>query len=111
MSIQGETSEIIKRYFKNSQLMSLSGVGHWHPVGEELCTPEVPYRIFEGPNGEMLRAPVIVEECFGHNPLELLEQELHNALEHVVYMKMHVDHTPFYDENGFCTLCGWDGNA
>lgn len=95
MSILGETTEIIKVRFKTLQYMNLGSVGHWHDLGDEPCTLAMPD----------------VEECMGHDPLQLLEQDLHNALEQVVYMKLHVDHTPFYSENGFCTVCGWDGNA
>lgn len=94
MSIQGETSEIIKQRFHTAQLQALSSVGHWHDFGEELCT----------------LSSRDVEECMGHDPLDLLEQELYGALAQVVIVRAH-QHMNHYNENGICGMCGWDGNA
>lgn len=92
MSIASETQDVINQRFHTAQMMSLSGVGHWHDLNEEHCTLADPD----------------VEECGGTDPLDLLERDIHMALETVVWAKIHT-HVP--DDNGFCIVCRWDLNA
>lgn len=94
MSVIGGVKETIRQYFNTTQRMSLSGIGHWHALGDTLCT----------------LADKDVEECMGHDTLDLLEAELHDALSEVVFIRIH-QHTAFMNEQGFCSLCGWDLNA
>lgn len=89
MSINGETQQVINRRFREAQMMRLSGIGHWHGLGQQHCSTNE-------------------EECFGTDPLDLLEQELHYALENLNFMRLHTHQA---DEHGMCIHCRWDLNA
>ncbi len=91
--VSGIVAAEVKRYFKQRQYQSLSGIGHYHDVNEPLPNTE----------GDCTK-----EDCLGWNPLQMLQAELYYNLAEVKYYLESHNHE--WDENGFCE-CGWDGNA
>lgn len=93
MNIYVEVNSVFRMRMRTAQTMDLSGTGHWHSLNEALCPPDEEF------NTDY--------ECMGYDPLDILEDQLKDALAEITQLR---NHKHEWNENMFC-WCGWDGNA
>lgn len=94
----------MQQYVNQSQLMDLSGVGHFHDYQALLE--------YERTGQWPCVGTEIEEECAGLDPISRAIRDAEWEIESLKEFKNHVDgrkHT--WNDNGFCDYCGWDGNA
>ena len=76
-----------------TQRMYISGVGYWH---HEIADPTDEQE----------------EECLGIDPFLALQELMNQMQTHLTRVRMHIQmHIHDWNDNYFCNICGWNGNA